>query len=153
MLCIRDGASLTEATADFRRLFGTTSEPPYARVVALFDGAQPFGHVIRESELLQLPKRRLVQMTTALLRDGVLTSLHKYVHVVGEPPSPPADAPDVDHWRWRLYKRLRPMLYGEHHFDEIMWQERLGREALHELLAAYEQYLVLVVCPDEVVDS
>jgi len=42
------------------------------------------------------------------------------------------------------------MMHGEHHLEEIMWQERIGREALADLLEAYEpSYLVAVVSADE----
>ena len=36
------------------------------------------------------------------------------------------------------------MLYGEHHLEEIMWQERLSRDVLEELLKAYDRYLLSV---------
>mgnify|MGYP003330527725 CR=1 FL=1 len=46
------------------------------------------------------------------------------------------------------------MLYGEHHLEEIMWQERLGREPLADLLAHYESaaYLLTIVTTDEGVE-
>lgn len=88
-------------------------------------------------------------MTTALLCDHVLQSLHTYVLVVEEPPTPPPEASDVDTARWRLYRRLRPMLHGEHHLEEIVWQERLARDTLHDLLRAYDSYLVSIVTIDD----
>ena len=67
----------------------------------------------------------------------------------GDLPCHHSVAPEADLARWRLYRRLRPMFYGEHHLEEILWQERLSREVLRELLAAYEAYLVPIVCTDD----
>ena len=139
-----------EPPPEFKRLFGIDSEPSYSTVLHLFDHAQPFGQIIRSAELIQLPKRRLVQMTTALLRDEALHSLHTYIHALDpEPPEPLATAPEAERARYKLYRRLKPMLHGEHHVEEIMWQERLGREVLNELVSAYSESLVAVVTPDE----
>ena len=81
-----------EPPPEFKRLFGIDSEPSYSTVLHLFDHAQPFGQIIRSAELIQLPKRRLVQMTTALLRDEALHSLHTYIHTLDpEPPEPLAN--------------------------------------------------------------
>ena len=153
LLCVHPDAPLHEPPHDFRRRFGPNPEPTYEQVLALFSSAQSFASVIRQSELLQLPKRRLIQMTTALLCDGALQSLHTYVHLVAEPPRPPANAPEVDIARYRLYRNLRPMLHGQHHLEEMMWHEKLGRERVHDLLEAYAPYLVSVVTVDESVES
>ncbi|KOO31229.1 hypothetical protein Ctob_005470 [Chrysochromulina tobinii] len=108
-----------------------------------------FGAVLRAAEDLQVPKRRLVQMTLYLLQQDALRELHTYVHCVGEP-SPPDEADrsaagEAARARWRLFRRLRPMFHGEHHLEEIMWQERLSRDVLMDLLQAYEELLVCVV--------
>ena len=150
VLSIRPDAPRDEPPDDFERLFGGAAEHPgYEVVLELFEKALPFGTVIRQSELLQLPKRTLVQIATALLRCRALESLHTYVLAVAEPPEPPSDAPDADKARYFLYRRLKPMLHGEHHLEEIMWQERIGREVLSDLLEQYEEYLIAMVTPDE----
>jgi hypothetical protein len=146
--------------------------PPYHILLALFAPAQRFGSVIRAAEQIHLPKRRLVQITITLLQCDVLRPLLTYVHCVEEPPKPArpaaassdgraaqsephrttatvyADEGDGQYAirmaRWRLFRRLRPMLYGEHHLEEIMWQERLSRDVLEELLKAYDRYLLSV---------
>jgi hypothetical protein len=72
--------------------------------------------------------------------------LHTFVHCVSEPPPPDASSADgVETARWRLFRRLRPMLHGEHHLEEIMWQERLSRDVLEDLLEAYSEHLIPVV--------
>ena len=124
VLRIHPDASRDTPATEFRHLFGE-SEPSFAKVFKLFASAQSFGDVVRVSELIPLPMRHLVRMATALLRDGVLQSLHTHVHTVDEPHEPPSDAPESEHARWRLYGRLRPMLHGQHYFEEIMWQERV----------------------------
>lgn len=90
-------------------------------------------------------------MTLHLLQCDALRQLHTYVHCVGEPPVPlDADrsaTADAARARWRLFRRLRPMMFGEHHLEEMMWQERLSRDVLSDLLRSYEEYLVCVVTP------
>ena len=149
VFCIHPHAPL-RPTADFGR-FGADfgSEPGYAALLALFSHGQRFGAVLRAAEDLQVPKRRLVQMTLYLLQQDTLRELHTYVHCVGEP-TPPNDADrsaagEAARARWRLFRRLRPMFHGEHHLEEIMWQERLSRDVLADLLQAYEELLVCVV--------
>ena len=97
-----------------------------------------------------MPKRKLVQMALHLLRYNALEQLHTYVHCVSEPDEPPATSPSSDSSiaRMQLFRRLRPMFYGEHHLEEIMWQERLGREQIEDLLEAYEEHLVSCVTPE-----
>ena len=146
--------------------------PPYHVLLSLFSSAQRFGSVIRTAEQIHLPKRRLVQITITLLQCDVLRPLLTYIHCVSEPPEPARStaaatnekrgataeefktaavysAEADEHYAmslslWRLYRRLRPMLYGEHHLEEIMWQERLSRDVLDELLKAYDRHLVAV---------
>ena len=101
-------------------------------------------------QALRLPKGRLIQLTIALLQSKSLVALHTYVHCVSEPPEPPPAAEGdraaaAAQQRYRLYRRLRPMLHGEHHLEEILWQERLGREVLDELLSAFEEHLITCV--------
>ena len=75
------------------------------------------------------------------------------MHCCGEPAEPSADdrsaVGEADRARWRLFRRLRPLFYGEHHFEEILWQERLSRDALADLLRAYEEHLITVVTHSE----
>jgi hypothetical protein len=143
VLCVRPDAPL-EPSADFRHRFGE-AELSYAELLSLFSPAQRFGAVIRAAEAIDVPKGRLVHMTIALLQRDALHTLHTYVHCVAEPPSPDANSDDAAISRWRLYRRLRPMFHGEHHLEEIVWQEKLPRESLDDLLDAYKQYLVTCV--------
>ena len=138
------------ASVDFERTFDIV-ETGYATLIALFCAGQPFGAVLRAAEELGVPKRRFVQMTLYLLQTHTLFQLHTYVHCVCEPPPPTADDSDraapaeVARARWRLFRRLQPMFHGEHHLEEIMWQERLSREVLNDLLRAYDDYIITVV--------
>ena len=145
MLCLQPDAPL-EPTDAFTRLWGAESEPSYHTLLGLFASAQRFGSVAEAAEAIALPKRRLVQMSITLLQCDVLRPLLTYVHCVSEPPQPLPSSSQAefarDVARWRLFRRLKPMLHGEHHLEEIMWQERLSREALDDLLQAYSQHLV-----------
>ena len=149
VLCVHPDAPRHAPPALGREL--AEDEPSYESLLQLFDAAQRFSTIIRAAEALRLPKRRLVQITIALMRCGALRALHTYVHCVREPPPPteedltsPLGATAVA--RWRLFRRLRPMLYGEHHLTEIMWHERLSRDVLDDLFGAYEALGYVVRC-------
>ena len=152
VLCVHPDA-LLRPPDEFVTQFGST-EPGYAALLELFASAQRFGAVIRAAEEIGVPKRRLVQMTLFLLQREALRQLHTYVHCVGEP-TPPGETDrsataDAARARWRLFRRLRPMLHGEHHVDEILWKERLSRDVLADLLRAYSDWLVCVVTHAEI---
>ena len=86
-------------------------------------------------------------MTIFLLQRDALTPLHTQVHCFAEPP-PPADADAIEVARWRLLQQVRPMLNGEHHLEEIAWQEGIERAALADMLRAYEtDYLTCFMTP------
>ena len=111
-----------------------------------FASAQRFGSIIRAAETLHLAKRQLVQITIALLKYDVLRQLHTYVYLVSEPPEPPASAAETIRRSrgGRLLRRLRPMLHGEHQIEEIVWQERVSRDAIEDMLHAYDEHLVVL---------
>ena len=174
VLCVQPDAPRAPPASYWRLYGGSSESeqiPPYHTLLSLFAPAQRFGSVIRAAEQIHLPKRRLVQITITLLQCDVLRPLLTYVHCVAEPPEPlrPIAASNdgrattsedyktaavytveadgqyaLRMARWRLFRRLRPMLYGEHHLEEIMWQERLSRDVLEELLKAYDRYLLPV---------
>ena len=170
VLCVRPQAP-HEAPAPFAALWGPSSEPSYLELLHLFTSGRRFGAVLRAAEAINLPKRRLVQMAITLLQCDVLRPLLTYVHCVRDPPEPPEvrssprrgvgggsapvgisdgdgeeeeRAPSPAMARWILFKRLRPMLHGEHHVEEILWEERLTRNVLDDLIQAYSPYLVAI---------
>lgn len=87
-------------------------------------------------------------MTIYLLQRDVLAPLHTFVHCFADPPMPAAGADTIAMARWRLLQQLRPMLNGEHHLEEIAWQEGIDRATLGDMLQAYEKdYLTCIVTP------
>ena len=133
--------------------------------------SQRFGELLRSAD--GLPPRRVVQLTTflwqrcaareeppqatlaaptrrsPLRRRRMLQTLHTYVYCVREPPPPAAGTTADAVARWQLFMQLRPMLFGEHHLDEIAWQGAIDRAALADLLQAYEPWLVEVAAFEE----
>lgn len=145
VLCV-DADAPSEPNEELRSLLADTMEVSYEQLLSLFASAQRFGSIIRAAETLHLAKRQLVQITIALLKYDVLRQLHTYVYLVSEPPEPPASAAEDDPAlaRWRLLRRLRPMLHGEHQIEEIVWQERVSRDAIEDMLHAYDEHLVVL---------
>lgn len=88
-------------------------------------------------------------MTIFLLQHSVLQPLHTFVHCFAEPPPPSDPHDETEAGRHRLLQQLRPMLHGEHHLEEILWQEDLDRPALLDMLQAYDgKCLTCFVTPD-----
>jgi len=149
VFCVHPDAWL-RTDDEFERIFGIV-EPGYAMVLGLFSSAQRFGSVIRAAEEIQVPKRRLVQMTLYLLQREVIHQLHTYTcaYCFAEPRAPnDADrsaAAEAARSRCRLFRRLRPLFHGEHHLEEIMWQERLSRDVVADLLRTYDEHLITIV--------
>ncbi|KAL1523012.1 hypothetical protein AB1Y20_017974 [Prymnesium parvum] len=165
VLCIQPGARLertSETAQHFNRNFGVNPAISFPRLLELFSApqakrlvltrlplaVQPFAGVLHAAQAMQIDERRLVQMTIFLLQRNALTPLHTYVHCFGEPPRPPPEADTVELGRWRMFQQLRPMLNGEHHLEEIAWQEGADRAALADMLRAFENdYLTCIVTP------
>lgn len=133
---------------EYTDLFGD-DEPSWEGLLGLFSGGLRFGAVLAAAEGLRIPKRRLVSMTIYLLRTHTLRPLHKFVHCLEEPPDPGEGADEDTAARWHLFRRLRPMFYGEHHFEEITWQERISRDVLTDLLKYYEEYVITITTWEE----
>ena len=191
-LAIQPDAPLSPP-ADFTALFGLHAEPSYGALLTFFSAPQPYAAVISAAEAVGVPKRRLVQMTSHLLRCSVLAHLQTTIHCVSEPCAPPTAPPhpplpggvldglaeqgggseaieaapaarpvaggpvtaeavgeatseeERNLARWRLFRRLRPMFYGQHSIEEMMWLERIDREAVTDLTDAWAEHLVCVV--------
>ena len=117
------------------------------QALGLFSQPSPFGKLLRGPPRHAVPAKALVQATVFLLQRRALVTLHTYVHCIAEPlpPSEPASAAALA--QWQLFQQLRPMFSGEHHLEEIAWQEGVAADPLHELLVAYDECVVLTEMP------
>jgi len=150
VLCVRADAPLAEPSlhSDFAKAFGARPTLSVLRALELFSSPQRFGELLRTTSE-RFSSRRLVQIAAFLLQRGYLEQLHSYIYCVSEPPPPPSGAPPRSLALWRLFWQLRPLLYGEHPIEEIVWQAEIERDAVAELIDAYEEHLVCVVMPGD----
>ena len=146
-------------TPDFKRFHGFSD----ALVAGDASGPQfPYFCVLQEhstarrlDEIVALQVKKEQELDRWLRRSagcrayGYLEQLHSYIYCVSEPPPPPSGAPPRSLALWRLFWQLRPLLYGEHPIEEIVWQAEIERDAVAELIDAYEEHLVCVVMPGD----
>ena len=76
-------------------------------------------------------------MTIFLLQKDALLPLHTYVHCFADLPQPAVEDTAAIA-RWRLFQQLRPMMHGEHHLEEIAWQEGVDRATLMDMLRTFD---------------
>ena len=148
VLCVAPDAAL-EPPAGVERslqaaLGGVACHLSYAQALGLFGKRSPFGKVLRGPPRHAVPAKALVQATVFLLQRRALVALHTYVHCVAEPLPPSEPVAAAARARWQLFQQVRPMFSGEHHLEEIAWQEGIAADTLRDLLAAYDECVVLI---------
>jgi len=130
--------------AAYAAAFGARPALSYVAALHLFSTPRPFGALLKSQ---RVPARRLVQATVFLWQKRAIQQLCVTLLCAGEPPPPPPLASAAEQARWRLLRQLRPMLFGEHSVEELVWHEGVSRRAIDELVRAYPSHLLTVVMP------
>ena len=100
--------------------------------------------VLRGPPRHAVPAKALVQATVFLLQRRALVALHTYVHCVAGAAAAVEPVAAAARARRQLFQQVRPMFSGEHHLEEIAWQEGIAADTLRDLLAAYDECVVLI---------